>query len=165
MTLVTLLIVAKKAANDHRERLKWEGVTTVLFTVGVFYVSYLPFVAFNLVLDILDYNADPRIDRALLSLQYLNILANIFVYSLTIQSFRNFLKVKICQLFTLLMPSTQLRQRQPQGQIPLPILAPRPCFPTQDPQEIRSVAVEQKVILIIIQTENMLDTPIIASVP
>ena len=158
VTSVTLLIVAKKAANDHRERLKWEGVTTALFTVGVFYVSYLPFVAFNVVLDILDYNADPRIDRALLSLQYLNILANIFVYSLTIQSFRNFLKVKICQLFTL--PSTQLRQRQLQGQIPLPILAPRPCFPTQDHQEIPSVAVEQEVIQIIIQTENMLDNPL-----
>ena len=38
---VILLIVAKKAADRHGDRMRWEGISTVLLTVGVLLVSQL----------------------------------------------------------------------------------------------------------------------------
>ena len=38
---IILLVVAKKAADRHGDRMRWEGISTVLLTVGVLLVSQL----------------------------------------------------------------------------------------------------------------------------
>ena len=110
VTSALLLVVAKRAAAHHGRKLKWEGLITVLATVGVFLVSYLPmtvvFVTF-----LLRVGYSSRVWRAVALVHYLNIMANFFVYSITVQSFREFLKLKTSQLLSLLGSyKSELRQ-------------------------------------------------------
>ena len=88
ITSALLLMVAKLAADRHCERLRWEGVRTVLLTVGVFLLSYLPWSAIFFTSMFMGVEYSPTTNRAVLYLEYLNITANFFVYSLSIRSFR-----------------------------------------------------------------------------
>ena len=98
-TSVLLLIVASKAASRHGETLRWEGVTTVLLTVGVFFISYVPF-SLWFVTDPWGVKYSSTSFRVIYQLTYLNIISNFFVYALTVRSFRHFLKVKISELLS-----------------------------------------------------------------
>ena len=123
-----LLLVAKKAAAKHGERLKWEGVVTVLLTVGVLLISYLPSLVAVQIGRHLKIRMTPTIWRVTVSLQYLNITANFFVYALTVKSFNQFLKRKFSQCLPLLvsglsnqkLPCQDKRPSRPQGLSPLP---------------------------------------------
>jgi hypothetical protein len=113
VTSILLLIVARRAALRHRISLKWEGTATVLLTVAVFMVSYLPYVVAFVTTDMgVKYSTTSY--RALYSLQNLNIMANFFVYAVTVRSFRQFLKLKISELKVLLglrrISSVQIRR-------------------------------------------------------
>ena len=73
-------------------------------------MSYLPmtvvFVTF-----LLGVRYSSRVWRAVALVQYLNIMANFFVYSITVQSFREFFKLKTSQLLSLLGSyKSELRQ-------------------------------------------------------
>ena len=99
---VILLVVAKKAAARHGNRLRWEGISTVLLTVGVLLLSQIPYIFqsyFNLILP-------NKMMVVFLSLSYLNIMANFFIYALTLRSFRTFLKLKIIQILSSVRPAT-----------------------------------------------------------
>ena len=98
---VLILVVAKKAADRHREALRWEGAATVLVTMGVSFISFLPYFA-TFIID----RDNHAMLRATFFLTFLNIMANFFVYSQTVKSFRNFQKRKVSQLFYTLFPST-----------------------------------------------------------
>ena len=108
VTSVLLLIVASRAASRHGETLRWEGVITILLTAGVLLISYLPksVIIVTLQLGVEYSNTTSRVSYHLTSL---NIMANFFVYSLTVQSFRNFLKVKLSEFLSLIRLSTQRR--------------------------------------------------------
>ena len=111
ITSTSLLMVAKRAASRHREPMRWEGVATVLLTVAVFLVSYLPWgVVFTT--SILGMQYSSTVIRAVFNLMKLNILANFFIYSLTVPSFRKFLKSKISHLLSSRRLSFPQRQRQ-----------------------------------------------------
>ena len=97
---VILLVVAKKAADRHGDRLRLAGISTVLLTVGVLLLSQIPYI-------VQSYSVIPfRIMVACLSLAYLNIMANFFIYALTLHSFRTFLKLKIIQILSSVRPAT-----------------------------------------------------------
>ena len=94
---VLLLGVAKRAAARHGDRMKWEGVITVLLTVAVLLVSYLPSVLAGQLIRRLKLRPGPTTFRAIVFLQYLNITANFFVYALTVKSFNKFLRRRLSQ--------------------------------------------------------------------
>ena len=99
ITSVLLLIVAKKVAAERGDMLRWEGVTTVLLTVVVFFISSLPMtvvLATNHV-GVIKYSYTVR--RVVVAIQYINIMANFFIYSLTLRSFRKFLRERFYRIF------------------------------------------------------------------
>jgi len=134
VTSVLLLIVASRAASRHGETLRWEGVITVLLTVGVFFLSYLPYsVAMWAMYQGVIYGTTSM--RAIVHLTNLNIMANFFVYSLTVRSFKHFLKTKISEVLSFMsMRLSTEEQRRPHRR-PVALQRQRP-HPRQDPREV-----------------------------
>ena len=97
LTSSLLLTVAKRTASLHGETLRWEGVTTVLLTVGVVLVSYLPGSVVR-VSSLMGVSYSSSCFRATYHLVELNVMSNFFVYSLTMRSFREFLRLKVVSL-------------------------------------------------------------------
>ncbi|KAL5250620.1 hypothetical protein ACHWQZ_G016377 [Mnemiopsis leidyi] len=98
---VTSVLLLLKASQVARESLKWQGVLTVLITSGVYSVSILPFVANGIAEPFLE--KDPlkvgkfqfryyRVACAFLSFQ---IMANFYIYNMTVPSLRQFVLNKI----------------------------------------------------------------------
>ena len=118
ITSVLLLTVATRSAARQGNRLQWGGVVTVLLTVAVLVISQLP-VAVVIVLDkILGVKQSAKTWQAVQFTQYINIMANFFIYSLTVKSFRQFIKLKT----SLILPFLGLtckQQRTLQQQRPL----------------------------------------------
>ena len=108
VTSIFLLILARRAASLHRRSLRWKGVTTVLLTVVVLLVSYLPHGALTVALFVGEKKSS-TLWRAVNFLTFLNITANFFVYYLTLRSFRLFLKLKLSELLNLMRRCTQQR--------------------------------------------------------
>ena len=94
VTSMLLLVVAKQASTRAGSALRWEGVVTVLLTVGVLLVSYLP-LSVVVIAWLLDINYSGTVWRFAASMQYLNIVANFFIYPISVESFREFLKIKL----------------------------------------------------------------------
>ena len=93
-----LLMLARRTASHshHRSAMRWQGVMTVFLTVLVFWISCLPW------LIVYPSNIQcPPIWRAAQFIQNLNIMGNVFVYAITVKSFRLFLKLKVRQFMDL----------------------------------------------------------------
>ena len=116
LTSIILLVVAKRAGTRHGEELQWMGILTVLLTVGVLLLSYPPSLVVIVVGEVLGVHLSSTTWRAVAYLQYVNIMANFFVYAMTVRSFRQFLKLKINQMVSLLGFPSQQRQRPRQQQ-------------------------------------------------
>ena len=93
ITSLFILIKAKLAAARYRGTLRWEGVITVLITVGVLFAAFLPFCVVFVARDMGHLNTS--IYRGATFLNYLNIMANFFVYCFTVNSFRCYLKKRV----------------------------------------------------------------------
>jgi hypothetical protein len=91
----------------------WSHPSAVLPTVMVRLVTYQP-LGVKLVISLLGVQFSGTSSRALLKVKYLNITANFFVYSLTIESFREFLKRKTSNLISwlFLLRSKQIAPSQ-----------------------------------------------------
>ena len=85
LTSGLMLWEARRVAGHHNQRLRWEGVMTVLLTCTVYYISFIPH----------------TLTSAIKSREYfkfaefllnLNIISNFFIYTLTVKSFRTFLR-------------------------------------------------------------------------
>ena len=93
---ILILVRAKKAAGRHAESLRWEGISTVLATVVVFYIPYLPMYFMFTFHDVYEKLAiSVTYIRIFSSLSIINIPANFFIYCCTVSSFRAFLSTKI----------------------------------------------------------------------
>ena len=82
-----LLRVARRTALQQRLPIRRQGMMTVFLTVLLFYISYLPW--------LLVFQSDiasPPLWRAAQFVQNLNIMANFVIYTLTVCSFRDFLR-------------------------------------------------------------------------
>jgi hypothetical protein len=107
VTSILILVTARRAASRQRESVKWEGITTVVLTVVVLLVSYLPYTV-SLVSSVFGVKYSSNLWRTFSRLTYLNIMANFFIYSLTVPSFREFLKLK---MFAILSTHRQINRQ------------------------------------------------------
>ncbi|KAL5258342.1 hypothetical protein ACHWQZ_G008993 [Mnemiopsis leidyi] len=94
VTSILLLVIAKRAGGRAGSTLRWEGVVTVLLTVGVLLVSYFP-LSVVVIAWLLEVRYSGTVWRAAAAMQYLNIVANFFIYPISVESFREFLKVRL----------------------------------------------------------------------
>ena len=101
ISTVLLLREARRVVGRREENLRWQGIITVLLTAAVYTLSFLPFTLYCLIEPSIPKDPDKpgtfyiyyfRISGALVCV---NVLANFFVYSLTVASFRTFLKKRI----------------------------------------------------------------------
>ena len=100
ITSSLILVEARKVATRQREVLRCEGVFTVMLTVGIFFLSFLPYFVTNIVQPrLFNIFHPPVVHRMINFLTNLNIMTNFMVYSLTVKSFRNFLKNDVLRCF------------------------------------------------------------------
>ena len=106
VSTVLLLKEARIVVTDTRESLRWQGIMTVVLTAIVNMIAFLPLAVYSIAEPFIDkdpsvpgpfYKEFNRFSSAVLGL---NVLANFFVYGLTVTSFRNFLKSKFKQAFS-----------------------------------------------------------------
>jgi hypothetical protein len=123
VTSILILVTARRAASRQRESVRWKGITTVVLTAVVLLVSFLPYnVVWVLSLFAVKYSS--TLWRTVFKLNYFNIMANFFIYSLTVPSFREFLKLKMFAILSTLRQTNQ--QRVPQRRTdPRQAAAPR----------------------------------------
>ena len=104
VSTVLLLVEAKKGASTAHRTLKWNGIMTVVLTAIVYSFSVLPISLYQIVESILsDGSVEPGLfstyfRRLAISFANLNVVANFFIYSLTVPSFRDFVKEKLHRL-------------------------------------------------------------------
>ena len=94
--LIKHLLHARRMAHKIRSKLPWQGIVTVVLTAVIYCISFFPKAIHE---TIRPYVEDPvyqeKAPRIVETATYLNVVANFFVYSLTVSSFRNFLKMKM----------------------------------------------------------------------
>ena len=99
VTSFLLILKAKTVRSRNGNTVRLEGLITVLLTVGIYLFSYLPFsVVFTT--SLIGVNYGPMIWRFLTFMLYFNIIANFYIYCITIRSFRDFLKMKISRVMS-----------------------------------------------------------------
>ena len=95
--------------SRRRESLKWQGIVTTVLTATVFSLSSLPYTAFIVGISIVSVDDKSKSSfyttffKVALSLACLNIISNFYIYSLTLTSFRAFIRSKMqlsCQCIT-----------------------------------------------------------------
>ena len=89
-TSVILLYKANKAASVRGGSLRWQGVLPVILTILVFFVSYLPDTIISSLVRYRNIDISATARRAASFMESINIVANFFVYTLTVRSFRVF---------------------------------------------------------------------------
>ena len=92
LTSVMLVVEAKRAASKHQRVVRWQGILAVLLTGTIFVISFGPLIWLGVTPDV-HYDTDSL--RAANFLSNLNVVANFFIYALTVQSFRELLKEKL----------------------------------------------------------------------
>ena len=106
VTAVMILAVARRVAKECRQGLKWQGVTTVVLTATIYSVSFLPNTVYHIVEPFVEKD---RADwgpfkivyyRVAASVLTVNIMANFFIYCLTVSRFRKFLRVRIRRIMS-----------------------------------------------------------------
>ncbi|KAL5252795.1 hypothetical protein ACHWQZ_G015533 [Mnemiopsis leidyi] len=113
LTTAFLLFQARQSINKRKKagagktKLKWQGILTVVLTATVYIVSYLPVTIYFIAANFVEMNPGQlgwfhlEYHRVAVSLTHTNIMANFFVYSLTVDSFRMYLRQTItCQPYS-----------------------------------------------------------------
>ena len=109
ISTVLLLREAMKVvrARGNQERLRWQGIITVVLNAAVYTLSFLPMIIYFATEPLIEKDPMPRhffveFYRVATSALSFNLLANFFVYSLTVSSFRSFLKSTFRQKYLFL---------------------------------------------------------------
>ena len=89
VTTVWLIIQAKKVVRRNRDTLRWQGLTTVILTAVVYCLSVLPITVYYFAGDYVKFHL--YFFRFSASVVFITVVANFFIYSLTVNSFREFL--------------------------------------------------------------------------
>jgi hypothetical protein len=109
-TTTFLLYKANKSIKNREKagkgKLKWQGVMTVVLTASMYIISYLPVTVYFIAANFVSFDPSDlgwfhlEFHRVAVSLTHTNIMSNFFVYSLTVDSFRTFVKQKMfCQSY------------------------------------------------------------------
>ena len=112
---ILLLVEAKKVVRGKNESLKWQGIMAVFLTATVYTISYLPTFIYLMIEPF--FETDPMDEpgpyirkgyRIVCCIFNINILANFFIYSVTVASFRNFLKESMWRIYNFLFAKTPI---------------------------------------------------------
>lgn len=102
LSSISILFSARKGARRSGGTLRWQGVMTVVLTAAVYYISMLPILIYRFAeKQVVEeqpgtfYRVYPYLSRIAISFTWINIMANFFIYSLTVTSFREFLCARI----------------------------------------------------------------------
>ena len=104
---IYLIVLAKKVGARQRESVRWQGVVAVLLTVGVMLVSNFP-AGVVIGVQVFGGVVTPNIMRTVYHVQYLNVMANFFVYPLAVRTFKQFLYQKISRTSICLQQNRRL---------------------------------------------------------
>ena len=110
-TSILILVVAQKVRSRVRGRVRLEGTITVLLTVAVQIVSFIPSAVVYVTWAMMGAEFSGKVWRAASSLLYVNIIANFYIYCITARSFREFLKSRISELLYFLRQSILITVR------------------------------------------------------
>ena len=102
--LFLLLNDARKVVRRTQESLRWQGSMAIVLTAIIYTVSFFPITVYFIAVPLVE--TDPLVTgpfgnefyRICEAVLYTNVLANFFVYSLIVASFRDFLKKKFWQI-------------------------------------------------------------------
>ena len=93
ITSLLLVVEAKRIASRNNRAVRWEGILTVILTGAIVAVSFGPL---SFIWTVSNFGTMITISggivRAATIMYNLNIMANFFIYAMTVQSFREFLK-------------------------------------------------------------------------
>ena len=101
-TTVYLFILARQAvARRGTDSLKWQGIMTTALTGTVYCISTLPYAVFRILEAIVDDENKPEsffhthYHSLANDFLFLNTISNIYIYSMTVASFRKFIMFKV----------------------------------------------------------------------
>ena len=103
-TIPTLqyLLTAHKSARRMNGKIPWQGALTVTCTALVYFLSTFPLIVYHicesLVAETQTGGFYLEFSRLTEFLVIINITSNFFIYTITVKSFRKFLRLKICQV-------------------------------------------------------------------
>ena len=99
VTSILLLLAAKAVRSRNGGSVRLEGLITVLMTVGIYLISFMPkMLVYNG--SLMGANFAPWIWKTVFFVCYLNIMSNFYIYCITIKSFQKFLKMKALQVIS-----------------------------------------------------------------
>ena len=120
VTTILLLVEAKKivsrGANERQcgGYLKWQGIMTAVLTSCVYITSYLPVTVYFIAAPFVGSESPfwdmfhTKFHRVAVSLTHTNVMANFFIYSLTVTSFRTFIRIKVQRMIPSWLPFLRL---------------------------------------------------------
>ncbi|KAL5259743.1 hypothetical protein ACHWQZ_G010000 [Mnemiopsis leidyi] len=100
-TLYLFVIARRSVARRGTDRLKWQGIMTTALTGAAYCISTLPYAVFRILEVIVDDRNKPEsffhthYHSLANDFLFLNTISNIYIYSLTVPSFRGFLLSKV----------------------------------------------------------------------
>ena len=121
-TTFPILAVARKSARQVGRSVPWQGALTVALTAVVYCISTLPY-TLNLVA--INCMEDPpqlllvRFYKLFFFFLMINVVANFYIYVLTIRSFRKFLFSKIISVVSILVSSQNPNTASTAGKLQL----------------------------------------------
>ena len=92
-TTILLLIAAQRIAQKKQVRLKRQGIRTAICTAGFCCIAFLPYTVFCIFVSSL--YEELFYYRLAWSVLFLNVVGNFYIYSVTVTSFRKFLRARI----------------------------------------------------------------------
>ena len=106
VTTVFLLVIARGIAQRGGDNLRWQGVISTILVAVVYCMSILPWTIFNfMAVSEADFVKNPhgffRTDfhRIVKSFTCINIISNFYIYTITVRSFREFLRSSRLNIF------------------------------------------------------------------
>ena len=114
VTTVCLLVIAKKFASRGGKNLKWQGIISTVLVAVVYCVSIFPYILFTFIgYSQAHFAMDPHgffqthFQRITKSFVSINIISNFYIYSMTVISFREFLRSSRLNVFKLFTSNTE----------------------------------------------------------
>ena len=114
VTTVCLLVIAKKFASRGGKNLKWQGIISTVLVAVVYCVSIFPYILFTFIgYSQAHFAMDPHgffqthFQRITKSFVSINIISNFYIYSMTVISFREFLRSSWFNVFKLFNSNTE----------------------------------------------------------
>ena len=105
LSTTLLLVRARQLAQRSRESLKWQGLVATVLTATVYCISVLPTIIYSVIESIVRRNHEgsslflTHFYRLAYSFLSLNTMSNFYIYTLTVSSFRNFVRTRLQLLY------------------------------------------------------------------